>query len=218
MDDEQTMAVPKADRDRRVVAYYCTGHGLGHATRVIEVARELIRAAEVVQVVVCSSLPDALFIQEFAKDMQLGRFRYRKIEPLDCGGIQRDAFRVEPVASLETYWSLCGSAEARREKIAREKIWLESNRVRFVLSDTVPIALRCASECGIPSAVVSNLSWDFIYGQFLKMPEVAESGSRDRYAAMVEDIVEDYKCATFLFRLPGAHPMPAFDGVEPTLR
>jgi len=88
--------------------------------------------------------------------------------------------------------------------------------VSFVCSDTVPAACRLAKECGIPSAVISNLSWDFIYAEYLSMPEVAtlEPELRKRYRVMVEGIVRDYECATFLFRLPGAHPMPAFDRAE----
>ena len=97
--------------------------------------------------------------------------------------------------------------------IAEEVQWLLANKVDFVCGDTVPLALRCAKAASIPSAVISNLSWDFIYQHFLKVcqgPELIE------YKAMVEMISQDYKMADLLLRLPGAHPMPAFDHITPS--
>jgi L-arabinokinase len=61
--------------------------------------------------------------------------------------------------------------------------------------------------------VISNLSWDFIYQHFLK---VCHGSELIEYKAMVEMISQDYTQADLLLRLPGAHPMPAFDHITPT--
>ena len=119
-----------------VVAYFCTGHGLGHATRVCQVCDELLRLglARVgegdpvsIQVVVISSLPEHFFLSAFEEHPRKDLFTYRKREPLDCGGIQEDAFVVKPQLTLETYRSLAGTEERRRKVIAEEVQWLLAN-------------------------------------------------------------------------------------------
>jgi len=209
------------------IAFYCTGHGLGHATRVIEVCRELLNIQKTdrsdnrrpesnvsMEVFIVSSLPKHVFLSAFKDHPRKAFFTYRQLrEPLDCGGIQADAFAVEPVETLETYMRIAGASE-KREKIIREEVnWLLSMNISFVCSDTVPLACRCAKLASIPSAVISNLSWDFIYQQFTMFSKQPE---RSAYEDMVAMITKDYECASLLLRLPGAHPMPAFDHIQPS--
>ena len=188
-----------------VVCYYCTGHGLGHATRTVEVIKELLSLEGFREIVLVSSLPTEVFAC-----LDGDRFRYRQLEqPLDCGGIQSDAFKVEPLETLQTYHGLCGSEETRQCIVSTETAWLSANEVSFVLSDSVPIACRCAREAGIPNALVTNLVWDFIYSE---MKSMLDDEHVPQLEAVVDAIASDYACATFLFRLPGATPMPVFDG------
>ena len=66
-----------------VACYYCTGHGLGHATRTVEVIKELLSLEGFREIVLVSSLPTEVFAC-----LDGDRFRYRQLEqPLDCGGI-----------------------------------------------------------------------------------------------------------------------------------
>lgn len=67
-------------------AYYVTGHGFGHATRVVEVCRSLLHKGH--SVIVCTSAPAFIFTSE------LPGVQVRHIErPLDVGGVQLDALR-----------------------------------------------------------------------------------------------------------------------------
>ena len=73
-----------------VVCYYCTGHGLGHATRTVEVIKELLSLEGFREIVLVSSLPTEVFAC-----LEGEGFRYRQLEqPLDCGGMS-DAFLQE---------------------------------------------------------------------------------------------------------------------------
>ncbi|KAH9623557.1 hypothetical protein KSS87_010751 [Heliosperma pusillum] len=60
-------------RRHLVFAYYVTGHGFGHATRVVEVARHLILAGHDVHVV--SAAPDFVYTTE----IQSPRLQIRKV-------------------------------------------------------------------------------------------------------------------------------------------
>ncbi|KAK1323128.1 L-arabinokinase [Acorus calamus] len=83
-----------ASRKHLVFAYYITGHGFGHATRVVEVVRHLIDAGHDVHVV--TGAPDFVFTTE----IQSPKLHIRKVL-LDCGAVQADALTVDRLASLE---------------------------------------------------------------------------------------------------------------------
>lgn len=186
-----------ASRDHLVFAYYVTGHGFGHATRVVEVARQLILAGHDVHVV--TGAPDFVFTSE----IQSPRLFIRKVL-LDCGAVQADALTVDRLASLEKYNE---TAVVPRASILETEIeWLNSIKADLVVSDVVPVACRAAADAGIRSVCVTNFSWDFIYAEY-----VMAAGNHHR--SIVWQIAEDYSHCEFLIRLPGYCPMPAFRDV-----
>ncbi|XP_043713454.1 L-arabinokinase-like [Telopea speciosissima] len=192
-EDDQISASPK----HLVFAYYVTGHGFGHATRVVEVARNLIAAGHDVHVV--TGAPNYVFTTE----IQSPRLFIRKVL-LDCGAVQADALTVDRLASLEKYSQ---TAVVPRDSIlATEVEWLNSIKADLVVSDVVPVACRAAADAGIRSVCVTNFSWDFIYAEY-----VMAAGHHHR--SIVWQIAEDYSHCEFLIRLPGYCPMPAFRDV-----
>eukprot|EP00252_Welwitschia_mirabilis_P018224 TRINITY_DN4050_c0_g1_i1.p1 TRINITY_DN4050_c0_g1~~TRINITY_DN4050_c0_g1_i1.p1 ORF type:complete len:994 (+),score=238.94 TRINITY_DN4050_c0_g1_i1:493-3474(+) len=178
-------------------AYYVTGHGFGHATRVVEVARHLIAAGHEVHVV--TGAPDFVFTSEICSP----NLFLRKVL-LDCGAVQADALTVDRLASLEKYSQT--AVEPRGRILATEVEWLRSIKVDLVISDVVPVACRAAADAGVPSVCVTNFSWDFIYAEY-----VVAAGYNHR--SIVWQIAEDYSHCLFLLRLPGYCPMPAFRDV-----
>ncbi|CAK9216976.1 unnamed protein product [Sphagnum jensenii] len=180
-----------------VFAYYVTGHGLGHATRVIEVARHLCGAGHEVHVVTVA--PEYVF----RRDIPSPKLHIRKVL-LDCGAVQSDALTVDCLGSLEQYSRT--AVVNRTALLAVEVEWLRSIKANLVVSDIVPIACKAAAQVGIPSVCVSNFSWDFIYSEY-----VTVAGNDHR--SIVWQIAEDYSHALFVIRLPGYCPMPAFRDV-----
>ncbi|KAK6126645.1 hypothetical protein DH2020_039609 [Rehmannia glutinosa] len=181
-----------------VFAYYVTGHGFGHATRVLEVVRNLILAGHEVHVV--TGAPDYIFTSE----IQSPKLFIRKVL-LDCGAVQADALTVDRLATLEKYVEL---AVAPDSILATEVEWLKSVKANLVASDAVPVACRAAADAGIPAVCVTNFSWDFIYAEYMM-----EAGHHIH--SIIWQIAEDYSHCDFLIRLPGYCPMPAFrDSVD----
>ncbi|XP_011077667.1 L-arabinokinase [Sesamum indicum] len=180
-----------------VFAYYVTGHGFGHATRVLEVVRNLILAGHEVHVV--TGVPDYIFTTE----IKSARLFIRKVL-LDCGAVQADALTVDRLASLEKYVQ---TAVVPRDSIlATEVEWLKSINANLVASDAVPIACRAAADAGIRAVCVTNFSWDFIYAEYVMV-----AGRQSH--SIIWQIAEDYSHCDFLIRLPGYCPMPAFSDV-----
>ncbi|XP_024537180.1 L-arabinokinase isoform X2 [Selaginella moellendorffii] len=185
-------------RDQRqelVVVYYVTGHGFGHATRVVEVARHLVAAGHVVYIV--SGAPDFVFKREIPSP----KLHVRKVL-LDCGAVQSDALTVDRQASLEQYSET--AVLPRASILETESRWLRSINANLVVSDIVPVACRAATEADIPSICVSNFSWDFIYADYV-------TAAGHAHQSIIWQIAEDYSQALFLVRLPGY--LPAFRDV-----
>jgi hypothetical protein len=67
------------------IAYYCTGHGLGHATRAIEVCKHLVERGHTVTVV--TGAPARVFLQQ----VPAARFTLRKVRRGWGGGAGRGA-------------------------------------------------------------------------------------------------------------------------------
>ncbi|XP_057821160.2 L-arabinokinase isoform X2 [Cryptomeria japonica] len=191
--EDRKIAAPQ----RLKFAYYVTGHGFGHATRVVEVARHLVAAGHDVHLV--TAAPDFVYTSEISSP----NLRLRKVL-LDCGAVQADALTVDRLASLEKYSRT--AVVPRTSILATEVDWLKSIKADLVISDVVPVACRAAADAGIPVVCVTNFSWDFIYAEY-----VMEAGHLHR--SIVWQIAEDYSHCLYLLRLPGYCPMPAFRDV-----
>ncbi|XP_028781315.1 L-arabinokinase [Neltuma alba] len=197
MSTRQENGVGSGTKKPLVFAYYVTGHGFGHATRVVEVVRHLISVGHYVHVV--TGAPEFVFHSE----IQSPRLLIRK-ELLDCGCVQADALAVDRLASLEKYSET--AVKPRDSILAKEAEWLKSIKADLVVSDVVPVACRAAADAGIRSVCVANFSWDFIYAEY-----VMAAGLHHR--SIIWQIAEDYSHCEFLIRLPGYCPMPAFSDV-----
>lgn len=177
-----------------VFAYYVTGHGFGHATRVAEVAKHIIAAGHEVHVV--TAAPEFVF----KSSVSSAKLHVRKVL-LDCGAVQSDALTVDRCNSLEKYRQT--AVIPRAAILSTEVTWLQHVKADLVLSDIVPVACRAAAEAGIPSVCITNFSWDFIYADYVM-------AAGHQYRSILWQIAEDYSHAEFLLRLPGYCPMPAF--------
>ena len=132
------------------IAYYVTGHGLGHATRVVEVCRQLIASGHRVHIVTAAAAG------VFSREIPSQQLTVRRAV-LDCGSKQQDAFSVDMKGSLQLYQEV---AVDRRDAILQEESqWLKITSIDLVAVDIVPIACAAAAAAGIPAVGVSNFSW-----------------------------------------------------------
>ena len=132
------------------IAYYVTGHGLGHATRVVEVCKQLVAAGHNVFVVTAAAA------SIFTREIPSQQLQVRQAV-LDCGSKQQDAFSVDMKGSLELYQEV---AVHHRDSILKLEVeWLKASKIDLVTVDIVPIACAAAAAAGLPAVGVSNFSW-----------------------------------------------------------
>lgn len=177
------------------ICYYVTGHGYGHATRVIEICRYLLLLGH--RVIISTTVPAFIFTRE------LKNIEIRKVE-LDRGVVQANPLSVDPASSLELYKKT--AVDKRDNHIENEAKFLQSVNADIVVADIVPLACAAAKRSGCKIAVCTNFSWDFIFSEYLL-------NASQSYRSMINQISDDYSQADLLIRLPGYTPMPAFKKV-----
>ncbi|PLW55119.1 hypothetical protein PCANC_05269 [Puccinia coronata f. sp. avenae] len=190
-------------------AYYCSGHGFGHATRVAAITAGLLSRGHRVSIV--SSAPEKVF------DSVLGRppptaqasYRFAVFEPVVDQPKAYVVDRTTTFNNLHAFLTL-----QRLAVIEHERQWLLDQHVHCVLIDAPFLPCAAASQAKIPSVIVSNFTFDSCYSYLAAFGEDEDGGPRidaERLDALVAITVADYSKAELLLRLPGEIPIPGFD-------
>lgn len=202
----------------KVIAYYISGHGYGHATRSLEIVRALLAFESTRHIFVITKVAVG-FIEE-----ALGEFDPDRLSmvnrAIDSGAIQSDALTVDPLATLRESTRLYAQ---REELISRESAFLLSCKVDVVACDAPPLACPCAFSIGIPCIIISNFTWDYVYEEMLmnlrgahpleREQRSLKSGELNDIQRMVSACKRDISCATLVLQLPGSAPMLSPDVV-----
>jgi hypothetical protein len=162
------------------VFFYISGHGFGHTVRQIAVINALGAQRPDLEIVVRTAAPRRLFDQSV-------RVPITFLEgPNDTGVVQIDSVRLDERATIalaaEFYATL-------PERATNEATILHAHDARLVISDAPPLACAAATAAGIPSVVVSNFTWDWIYEGYEKELDAAPGlldGIRRVYAQASE--------------------------------
>jgi len=159
------------------IFFYISGHGFGHASRDIEVINTLGRAHPDLAIVVRTSVPRRLLDATIRVPVTI-------VEgPCDTGVVQIDSLRLDVAATIaraaEFYRTLDARADAEAEMLRRHD-------ARLVVADAPPLACAAAARAGIPSAVLANFTWDWIYRGYARevqsVPELIRA-IRDAYGS-----------------------------------
>ena len=178
------------------IVFYVSGHGFGHTSRAIEVIRALLRARPDTQVTVRTGAPLRLFTHAFGNRCDL--------ISLDCdaGMVQIDSLNIDAAESIRRAAAFQHLVPALAEK---EAGFLRGLGAHVVIGDVPPLASAAARKAGIPSMMIGNFTWDWIYGSY------REPGAAD----LAREIRSMYACTSLALRLPMGG---GFQGIEPVVR
>ncbi len=136
------------------VAYFVSPHGFGHSARACAVMAELRRQCpaarfevftEVPKWFFSESLPECFSYRSFASDVGLAQ-RSPLVEDLEATSDLLDQGRCD---DLETVGQLA--------------MTLQRLGCSVVIADISPLGLAAAASAGVPSVLVENFTWDWIY-------------------------------------------------------
>jgi L-arabinokinase len=139
------------------VVFYVSGHGFGHASRVIEVINAFLARVPDAEVHVRTSAARWLF------DVTVkGRVRYEAVE-CDTGVVQRDSLHPDLEATASRARAFYEEFDART---FREAEALRAVRPDLVVSDMPPLAFAAADAAEVRAIALGNFTWDWIYDDY----------------------------------------------------
>jgi hypothetical protein len=158
------------------VAFYISGHGFGHASRQIEILNALGALRPDLAIVVRSSAPQWLFDRTVRVPITF------LAGECDTGVVQLDSLRLD---ERETVRRASAFYRTLPQRAQAEATILRQHDARLVITDAPPLGCSAATAAGVPSFVVTNFTWDWIYeaygAEFAAAPEVLPA-IRDAYA------------------------------------
>ena len=148
------------------IAYFVTPHGFGHASRSAAVMEALGRSQRHVAFEIVTTVPEWFFSQSLS-------VRHRVLPVVsDVGLVQIDPVREDVQATVTALGAFWSTLEKAADELIRN--W-GGEAPRYVVSDISPLGLEVARRLGVPSILVENFTWDWIYAAYLKAtPDLLE--------------------------------------------
>lgn len=142
----------------RRLAYVISPHGFGHAARAAAVMEALHGMDETVAFDIFTSVPSWFF------DVSLtGCFQHHHLVT-DVGFAQKSALETdlgETLARVRDFFPLQASVISDLAARLRER------RCALVLCDIAPMGILAARHADIPSVLIENFTWDWLYEEYL---------------------------------------------------
>ena len=139
------------------IVFYVSGHGFGHASRVIEVINAILAERPEARIGVRTAAPRWLF------DLTVkGRVTFSHLEA-DTGIVQADALTLDEADSIRRAAAFHSDLVTRA---ATETRVLREINAGLVVGDIPPLAFAVAHAAGLPSIALGNFTWDWIYGDY----------------------------------------------------
>ncbi|KIY64423.1 hypothetical protein CYLTODRAFT_401903 [Cylindrobasidium torrendii FP15055 ss-10] len=193
--------------------------GYGHATRVSAFTSYLLTlpTEQRPSVHIVSSAPEHVFSESIA----LGA-HYRRAE-IDPVVVQPLAYRVDRRESVNVLKNFLSRKE---DLLSNEVEFLQGIGARCVLSDAAFLGCLAAKRAGIPSALITNFTFDSVYSYLATTIAEPEDEldpfrlfdafipddpiSEEELMPLVDQIHAGYRAADLLLTLPGNIPIPSF--------
>ena len=177
------------------VFFYISGHGFGHASRQIEIIKAFGRRCPGVDIVIRTTAPAWLF--EKTADVP----HLLIATDIDTGVVQIDSLHLDERETLARAARFYADLPARASDEAE---LLRARDGRFVVSDAPPLACAGAALASIPSVVVSNFTWDWIYEAY---------DAEGRADGVLESIRHAYRQSSGAWRLPMHGGFATFESI-----
>jgi L-arabinokinase len=176
------------------VAFYISGHGFGHASRQVEIINAFGRRHPGVRIFVRSAAARPLLERTIRVPFELDP------RPCDTGVIQIDSLHLdagETIARARDFYATLDRRAAEEARLLRDR------DTRLVIVDAAPLGCEAAAVAGIPSVVVSNFTWDWIYAAYTEDLHLGPD--------VIPAIQRAYRKATSAWRLPMHGGFETFD-------
>jgi hypothetical protein len=186
------------------IAAFISPHGFGHAARTAAILHELATSDPHLSIELFSLVPEWFFRSSLPPHVELN---YHELET-DVGFVQKTSIEEDLPATIKRLHGVYPVPEQRLDHIAKT---LTSQQVQTVLCDISVVGLLAAKRAGVPSVLIENFTWDWIYEPY----RTAEQG----FAPFIEYLAPLYQQAgTRIQSIPICHSIPSATVVGPIAR
>jgi hypothetical protein len=176
-----------------LIVFYISGHGFGHASRQIELIREVCAQRPDARVVVRTSVPRWLFAPVAKAAVEVHALE------TDTGVVQLDSLSLDEERTARDAARFFADFDRR---VAVEAEVIRAAGADLVVGDVPPLACAAAEGAGVPCLTIGNFTWDWIYGVYPAFDRIAPD--------VIPAIRRAYATTTRALRLPlhgGFEPM-----------
>ncbi len=136
--------------------FFITPHGFGHASRASAVIEALQDTHPTLRLEIFTTVPRWYF------ERSVDCFGYHELD-CDLGLVQTDALSVDIPATLTALAKRLPFDSRLIERLAQQVTVLGC---RIVVCDIAPLGVAVAAAASIPSVLVENFTWDWIYRSY----------------------------------------------------
>jgi len=141
------------------IAYFITPHGFGHATRAAAVMAALQSEDPSIHPHIFTQAPERIFTESLP-----GAFTYHDVFT-DLGMVQTDPLHADLSETIRRLNTFLPFDDTRVDSLAKQV-----QSCTCICCDIAPLGIAVAKRANIPSILIENFTWDWIYE-----PHVQES-------------------------------------------
>lgn len=153
------------------IGCFISPHGYGHATRTTAILHALQARIPQLQIHLFTTVPVELF------SPYLNNLTYHRLH-CDVGLSQPDALTVDLGHTITELAELIPFPRQQLNDLARL-----CSELSCILCDIAPLGIEVARTAAIPSVLIENFTWDWIYA-----PYIAECPDLERYACALKEL------------------------------
>jgi UDP:flavonoid glycosyltransferase YjiC (YdhE family) len=136
------------------IAYFITPHGFGHASRAAAVMAALKARLSAIRFELFTTAPRRIF-----EDTLGPSFAYHPLA-VDIGMVQLSPLQADLKATIKALDRLLPFKTSLIDRLAS---LLQTTGCRLVVCDIAALGIAAAQQAGLPSVLVENFTWDWIY-------------------------------------------------------
>jgi len=184
------------------IAYFVSPHGFGHAARASAVISALQDRMPELAVDLFSRTPPWFF-----KDSLRGPYAYQELLT-DIGLVQENPMVEDLDATIEKLDDFLRFDAELIDRLAQK---LKLDGCRLIVCDISPLGIAVANRADIPSVLIENFTWDWIYEGY---PDY-----REQFDVHIQHLQQIFSSATFRIQTaPNCDEQPADLRVGPICR
>lgn len=156
------------------IAYFISPHGYGHAARAAAVMNALHQLEPEVHFEIFTQVPLWFF-----NDSLAASFTYHTLLT-DIGLVQKNSLTEDMPQTLQRLAGFLPFASTQLEALARQFHQLGCH---LVVCDISPLGIAAAKTAGLPTILIENFTWDWIYEGYL-----ADAPQLERYIDLMRQL------------------------------